>query len=345
MTEIQSLIISWYNENKRDLPWRQTKNPYFIWLSEVILQQTRVAQGINYYNKFIRNYTTITELAVATEQQILSDWQGLGYYSRARNLHATAKYICKNHNGLFPIKYEEIIKLKGIGNYTAAAISSFAFNEAKAVVDGNVYRVLSRLFDIDTPIDSTLGKKLFQQIADELLNLQNPGEHNQAIMEFGAMQCIPSNPDCSICPLMMHCRSFQNNTFAERPIKKSKNKVRNRYFLYFVYFNNQKLVVRKKTENDIWKNMYEFPKIEFQSKIDLQNYLLTNKNDFKHIIENPKHILSHQHLYSTFAFVKDSSKNNLTEDSISIKWSKLIEYPIPRLIDRFIQEHPQLFQT
>jgi A/G-specific adenine glycosylase len=345
MAEIQSLIANWYNENQRDLPWRQTKNPYFVWLSEVILQQTRVAQGINYYNKFILNYPTITELAAATEQQVLSDWQGLGYYSRARNLHATAKYICENHNGLFPSKYEEIIKLKGIGNYTAAAISSFSFNEAKAVVDGNVYRVISRLFDVDTPIDSTEGKKLFQKIADELLDQKNPGKHNQAIMEFGAIQCLPSNPNCSICPLTMHCNSFQNNTLTERPIKKLKTKVRNRYFLYFIDLSNQKLMIRKKTEKDIWQNLFEFPKMEFKTKLELQNYLSANKNDFTHTVEYSKHILSHQHLYSTFVFVRNSKIVPEFDDSLLIEWSNINQYPIPRLIDRFIQEHPQLFQT
>jgi A/G-specific adenine glycosylase len=345
MTEIQSLILCWFEENHRKLPWRQTKDPYFIWLSEVILQQTRVAQGTNYYFKFIKNYPTITHLAKASEQEVLSDWQGLGYYSRARNLHASAKYINENLNGIFPKSYDEIIKLKGIGEYTAAAISSFAFNEARAVVDGNVYRVLSRLFDIDTPIDTNDGKKLFQKIANELLNVKNPGLHNQAMMEFGALQCIPSNPDCSICPLVMYCNSNRNNSISERPVKQSKTKIRNRYFLYFVDLNNQKIILRKKTEKDIWQNLYEFPKKEFESKRELQNYISENKYEFNHIIEYSKHILSHQHLHATFAFVWNSQTSNKFVDTITINWIELDQYPIPRLIDRFIQEHPQLFQT
>ena len=207
MKQFQVSLVRWYDEKKRNLPWRKTNDPYLIWLSEVILQQTRVDQGLAYYLNFQRSFPTIKNLAEASEMEVLNLWKGLGYYSRARNLHKTAKIVVENYQGNFPSTYDEILKLKGVGPYTAAAISSFAFNEPKAVLDGNVFRVLSRLFGIATPIDSNQGKKEYQALAEELLDKENPAKYNQAIMEFGAMQCVPANPKCDICPLDFMCEA------------------------------------------------------------------------------------------------------------------------------------------
>ena len=344
MIEIQSLIVDWYSKNSRELPWREIKNPYLIWLSEVILQQTRVAQGLEYYLKFTRNYPTVHDLADADEQEVLNDWQGLGYYSRARNLHATAKIISKDLKGKFPKDYIEIRNLKGIGDYTAAAIASFAYNLPHAVVDGNVYRVLSRVFDIDLPIDSSEGKKAFQLIADELLDKKNPGLFNQAIMEFGALYCVPNNPECSHCPLNLHCESLKKKTIAFRPVKKSKTKVRNRYFIFFIQLNseNQSILLRKRTEKDIWKNLYEFPKIEFHSAEEMEDFLLKNKENSLIQSQRFKHILSHQHLHAHFIIPKKGLDFS-TSDSIEIKWSEFHKFPLPRLIDRFVEENATIF--
>ncbi len=270
MADFHRLTIDWYRQNKRDLPWRNTKNPYKIWLSEIILQQTRVDQGMNYYLKFIRNYPTIFDLANANEQDILNDWQGLGYYSRARNLHFTAKYISTELNGIFPNQFTEIIKLKGIGEYTASAIASFSFDLPYAVLDGNVYRVLSRVFDISTPIDSTEGKKEFQNLANELIDRENPAEYNQSIMEFGAMLCTPANPNCETCPLSSKCLSFANNTIKDRPLKEKKTKVRNRYFNFAIFKDNDQILIEKRIAKDIWQHLYQFPLFETEKEMNSQ---------------------------------------------------------------------------
>jgi A/G-specific adenine glycosylase len=222
-------IIRWYNKNKRDLPWRHTKDPYKIWLSEIILQQTRVQQGLPYYETFVKKFPTVHHLAKANEDVVMKTWQGLGYYSRARNLHYSAKFISKNLKGKFPNNFEEIKKLKGIGDYTAGAIASFAFNKPYPVVDGNVFRVLSRYFGIKTPIDSAKGKNEFVEKATLLLDKKNPGTFNQAIMEFGAMKCVPQNPDCGKCPLKNGCEALANDTVSALPFKSKKNKIRTRY--------------------------------------------------------------------------------------------------------------------
>ena len=227
-------IIFWYEHNKRDLPWRNTRDPYLIWLSEIILQQTRVDQGMSYYLKFVGEFPTVKQLAKADNEKVMKLWQGLGYYSRARNLHTTAKIILLEHKGVFPKEFETILALKGVGEYTAAAIASFAYNKPYAVVDGNVYRVLSRVFDISTPIDSTQGKKEFNHLAGELLDKNKPAIYNQAIMEFGAMQCKPINPYCAVCPLNTMCLAYSKKLVAELPVKSKKTKVRDRYFNYIV---------------------------------------------------------------------------------------------------------------
>jgi len=344
MNDFNLLIIKWYRQNKRNLPWRLTKNPYMIWLSEIILQQTKVDQGLNYYLKFRANYPTIDDLAKADEQKVLSDWQGLGYYSRARNLHTTAKTIIDTYQGIFPNTYENILKLKGIGSYTAAAISSFAFDLPHAVVDGNVYRVLSRLYDIDTPIDSSEGSKQFNYLAHELLNKEHPAEHNQAIMEFGAIQCTPSNPNCTVCPFTQTCLAQKNGTISQRPVKKSKTKVRNRY-LHFLHIETEgQIIITQRTEKDIWQHMFQFPLIEKNSLEELSDVQEEIERTFHikvtDIIPNIKHILSHQHLYTTFwktNTIPDKLRSN--KAYLIIPKEELISYPIPRVIDRYLEEN------
>ncbi len=340
MIDFSLQIIDWYRRTKRNLPWRDTNNPYFIWLSEIILQQTKVNQGMNYYFKFTKNYPTVIDLANADEQCVLNDWQGLGYYSRARNLHATAKIIQKQYNGVFPSRYDEILKLKGVGNYTAAAIASFAYNLPYAVVDGNVFRVLSRIFDIDTPIDSNEGQKAFTYLANELLDKNNPSEHNQAIMEFGAIQCTPSNPDCTSCIFNERCLALRNNTLSERPIKKGKIKIKNRYFHYLHFEDQDSIIIQKRTKKDIWQHLFEFPLIEKESEIDeeiMRNEIL-EKIGLKptNLTKLPKHILSHQHIYATFWNFNSLPKEDFI-NAIIIKKNELSSYPISRMIDKYLE--------
>jgi len=246
-----SKLINWYHQNKRDLPWRNSTDPYQIWLSEIILQQTRVDQGLSYFNKFIEHHPNVNSLANAPEKEVLNLWQGLGYYSRARNLHFTAKVISKEHKGIFPSDYNDILKLKGVGEYTAAAIASFAYNLSYPVIDGNVYRVLSRIFGIENPIDSSKGKKIFKALATELIDNKNPATYNQAIMEFGALQCTPKKPKCEDCPFRLECYALKNELTAELPKKEKKIKQRNRYFNYVVVIDNEKIYLKERKEKDI----------------------------------------------------------------------------------------------
>lgn len=301
-------IISWYQNNKRDLPWRSTRDPYIIWLSEIILQQTRVNQGVPYFYTFSEHYPTVYDLGSAPEEEVLRHWQGLGYYSRGRNMLKAAQIVMKEYNGIFPSSYEELIKLPGIGEYTAAAISSFSANEPKAVVDGNVSRVLARYFAIEEAINSTTGKKLFQKIADEHLFLQDPGLHNQAIMEFGALQCKPRNPACVICPLRLSCLAFQNSLVDKLPIKIKATKSKNRYFNYFVIRHGDKILMQKRGPGDIWENLYELPLIESVSLLedrDIEKNVSLQEafgNEFRIIYSSApiRHILSHQNIYARF---------------------------------------------
>ena len=251
-------LIDWYHHQRRNLPWRHTRDPYFIWLSEVILQQTRVAQGLPYYQQFTEAYPTVFDLAAAPEQEIMRLWQGLGYYSRARNLSQTAQFIVQEQNGQFPDSYHKLLKLKGIGPYTAAAIASFAYDEAVAVVDGNVYRVLARVFGLATDITSTEGKKQFAQLANELLDVSQPATYNQAIMEFGALQCTPVSPDCLLCPFQANCVANATGQIAKLPVKTKKTKVRERFFNYFVIIKNQEIALKQRTDRDIWQQLYDF---------------------------------------------------------------------------------------
>jgi len=339
---ISDKLITWYKKHKRDLPWRNINDPYKIWLSEIILQQTQVVQGLNYYIKFTETFPTIIDLANAPENQVMRLWQGLGYYSRARNLHTAAKSIKTNHKGKFPNTYESIKELKGVGDYTAAAVASFAFNLPHAVVDGNVYRVLSRLFNISTPVNSTLGKKEFQFLADELLNQQQPAIHNSAMMEFGALWCKPQNPKCEECPLQEYCLAYEKNTINSLPVKDKKIKIRNRYLHYFIFNHKDSVYIQKRTEKDIWQNLYEFYLIETEEDTD-PKLILKNKNlknlakEFEIISVSPekKHILSHQHLYAIFYELK--IKTPITSKTlIKINRSDLIHFGLPQLINKYL---------
>ncbi len=341
-------ISFWYQQNKRDLPWRNITDPYFIWLSEIILQQTRVEQGMSYYQKFTKTFPTVKQLANAKNEKVMKLWQGLGYYSRARNLHTTAKNIAENYKGKFPEQYTELLLLKGIGEYTAAAIASFAFNKPHAVVDGNVYRVLSRVFGIETPIDSTHGKKEFYQLANELLDKKNPATHNQAIMELGAICCKPTSPDCSICPVNTMCFAYSKKRISEFPFKSKKTKVRNRYFNYIVLSYESNTAINKRIEKDIWTNLYDFPLIETEKELNEEQFLKshnwkhfikTAKYTLKSVSTSHKHILSHQNIYARFWEIecKEAFGKLLSKNCITIKKRDIHKYAVPRLIEKYIK--------
>lgn len=336
MADFHLLITDWYRQNKRALPWRSTKDPYSIWLSEIILQQTRVDQGTAYYLKFLENYPTIHNLAQAEEQEVLNHWQGLGYYSRARNLHTAAKHIAYDLDGQFPNNFKDLLKLKGVGEYTAAAIASFSFKEPVAVVDGNVYRVLSRVFDIETPIDSAEGKKQFAQLAQELISTTDPDTHNQAIMEFGALHCTPANPKCESCPLIAMCLSYEKDTIQSRPVKSKKTKVRDRYFHYLLFEDQENFYISQRTEKDIWQNMYEFPLIETDTKLELKDFSPYTESQPTLISSEITHILSHQKIHTLFYHFPASA---IIEQENLLKVSKqdFTDYPIPRVIDRYLE--------
>lgn len=339
------ILIKWYLQNKRDLPWRNTINPYYIWLSEIILQQTRVNQGLAYYEKFIITFPTVFHLAKAPESTVLKLWQGLGYYSRARNLHSSAQYIVNELDGIFPDNYKDILKLKGVGDYTASAIASICYNEPCAVVDGNVYRVLARYYGIDTPINSTDGGKIFKKLAQELLDTKNPATFNQAIMEFGATQCKPKNPDCSICPLQNSCQALDKNSIEKLPFKDKKVRVKNRFFNYLVILSpTNRILLNQRKGRGIWRNLYQFPLIETSKEIDIKE--LINIEEFHQTINanttnislfNEKpiiHKLTHQHLSVKFWLI---NLENEIENSVSIL--DFEKYPVPILIHKFAEAY------
>ena len=336
-------LISWYNLNKRDLPWRYEKDPYLIWLSEVILQQTQVAQGLAYYTRFTKRYPTVGRLAKAAEDDVLKLWQGLGYYSRARNLHCTAKVIHQEFKGVFPRKYENIRSLKGVGDYTAAAIASFAFNQPYAVLDGNVYRVLSRVFGIETPIDAPGAKKQFQELATDLLNKKNPAEHNQAIMEFGSQYCKPVNPDCENCIFRNKCSAFRSRKVNDLPLKTKKIKIRDRFLNYLVVIDkNKKILINRRGGNDIWQGLYEFHLLEtardFSAKelFALKEFKKICGKNFSllHISQRYKHILTHQHLYAKFYVIRISGVFDSSQQTSDLKNLKKIAFS--RLTEKFM---------
>jgi A/G-specific adenine glycosylase len=342
MDFFSSKIIEWYSQHKRELPWRNTKDPYKIWLSEIILQQTQVKQGLPYYQKFIKTFPSVSELANANEEEVMKLWQGLGYYSRARNLHFAAKQI--HQAGFFPKEYKDIITLKGVGEYTAAAIASFAFKLPYAVVDGNVFRLLSRFYGIDTPIDTSKGKREFSEIAQTLLVKKEPDTHNQAIMEFGSQMCKPKQPNCNSCPLRDECIAFANNTIHLLPVKKGKVKVKTVFFEYFFFKMNGYTLVNKRANDGIWQNMYEFPLITTNDLKNTEEIL--NHNQFESwvkgidfIIESIsefKHILTHRKINARFWEI--NCQNTLPASNFQkIKIETIDKLAVSRLIEKFIQ--------
>ncbi len=341
--DFSNLLINWYLLNKRDLPWRNTTNPYLIFLSEIILQQTRVSQGLPYYNAFVSKYPTVFDLANATEQDVLKTWQGLGYYSRARNMHATATLISTELNGQFPDNYTDLLKLKGVGTYTAAAIASFAYNEHVAVVDGNVLRVLSRVFGVDADISANSSKKIFQELADKLLFKDNPSVFNQAIMEFGALQCVPKNPNCDICVFNAFCVAKQLDKVGELPVKTKKTKVTKRYLHYIVLQDSEnKTRIQKRQGKGIWENLYEFPLIELSNEQIPSDFstqiidLLPNEKvvEVTQLSDFVIHKLSHQELHIHFW---KATLNTILFDGCSI--TKLSEFPFPVVLANFIENN------
>ena len=342
--EFSNHIVQWFNKNQRNLPWRTTKDPYKIWISEIILQQTRVAQGISYYTNFINAFPNISALAEANEEDVLKLWQGLGYYSRARNIHFTAKYIKEELNGHFPNQYIELLKLKGIGPYTAAAISSICFDEKRAAVDGNVYRVLARVFEIHTPINSTNGIKEFQKLADNLISSENPGDYNQGLMELGATVCTPKKTDCNSCPLESICVAQSKNSIGQLPVKEKKLKIKNRYIKYYFVEQCNLFIMNKRTQKDIWQNMYDFPFEEYKTEKEYLNkgestYLTDiigiNKYQLKGC-QSYKHKLSHQWLNIEIQHLKILNNSAKIKGNFVTK-KEALDLPVPKPIESFLK--------
>jgi len=339
-------IVKWYLDNKRPLPWRLTTDPYKIWLSEVILQQTRVNQGLPYYEQFIRSYPGVKDLARAPEQEVLRLWQGLGYYTRARNLHKCAKSIVEFHDAKFPVTSENLQKLPGIGHYTAAAIASFAFGEPVAVLDGNVFRILSRIFGIDTAINSPQGKKQFSLLANELISKKSPALHNQAVMEFGALFCTPQNPKCPECPFKTTCLAFNHDLINLLPQKTRGKKSRKRYFYYLVVEKNKSLLMKKREQKDIWQGLFDFVLIERNRPVKPETLMTEkeNKRWFKKIeavkvSKKYKHVLTHQTIHCRFIQVKALNSFSLPQPGLSFySPGEVARLPKPALISRFLDE-------
>lgn len=346
--ETSRLLLDWYKENKRELPWRESADPYVIWISEIILQQTRVAQGMDYFLRFTERFPDIASLAAAHEDEVLKYWQGLGYYSRARNLHAAAKDLMARFGGVFPSHYKEILSLKGIGEYTAAAITSFVWNQPYPVVDGNVYRVLSRLYAVDTPIDTPKGKKQFTELAGYVMNPEQAGPHNQAIMELGALQCVPQHPDCGVCPLKDRCMAYNARSVQQYPVKQHKTKTRNRYFHYFHILHKGKTYLSRRGAGDIWEGLYEWPLIETASSMDFAG--LQETDAFHRLFDEAgplnvsielsgiKHVLSHQILYATFYKVEVGTVGEGLKNYLPVAYGDVEKYAVPRLIHIYLEK-------
>lgn len=350
--DFSNRLVNWYHIHKRDLPWRETIDPYYIWLSEVILQQTRVQQGLPYYQRFVEAFPTVKDLALAPQEDVLKLWQGLGYYSRARNLHKAAQQVVTS--GEFPDNFKDLLELKGVGEYTAAAIASFAFNEAVAVVDGNVYRVLSRIYGIATPINESAGIKEFKKLANQLLDPKNAAAHNQAIMELGALQCVPKNPNCSVCPFQTDCVAFNDSRIDELPVKIKKTKVKNLFHHYIVLDTpDHKTVMQQRPQSGIWAGLFEFPYLESNGPILLDELLqLDGMRELMELrfresgittttlpitIYNPEpiiHKLSHRKIHAYFWVLRLDQD---VEEAISIQ--DAFQKPLPILIHRFMSSY------
>lgn len=334
-------VLNWYFKNNRALPWRTTTDPYHIWLSEIILQQTRVRQGLSYYHRFITTFPTIAHLASARLQQVLRLWQGLGYYARARNLHACARQVMHQHKGEFPRQYEQLLQLPGIGPYTAAAIASIAFNQPVAAVDGNVYRVLARFFEIQAPINAASGKKIFNKLADALIDRHNPGAYNQAVMELGALVCTPKNPLCHQCPLQLRCAAWRKNKWNKLPVKISRGTIRTRYIYYLVFKTNRKVYMKKRNDKDIWHGLYDFYAVE-KKKPQSPEKILNHYNIAKEAIQliSPVylHQLTHQKIVARFIEINDLTKIPSGSNLRAYSPAQAEKLPKPVLINRYLSD-------
>jgi len=344
MQEMRNRLHAWYQENKRDLPWRKTTDAYLIWLSEIMLQQTQVAQGLPYYTKFVERFPKVEDLAAAEEAEVLKLWQGLGYYSRARNLHYAAKQVMQEFDGVFPSSYDDLITLKGVGEYTASAVASFSSGEAKACVDGNVIRVLSRLFAMDLPYDSREGQKNIRELAEAFLDKKNSAIHNQAIMEFGALQCTPKNTSCEKCPFQDKCVAFAKDLVTTLPLKSKKTKVRNLHLYYFVFLAQEKTLIKQRSESGIWRNMYEFPVLESDKKVSKTD-LLQRIADYSpqgsgelSFSETYTHILSHRRIQAQFIQVQMPDHLPQIAGTREIFLKDFDDYPVSRLMERFWED-------
>jgi A/G-specific adenine glycosylase len=346
-------LLGWNKaENTRAMPWKGEKDPYKIWLSEVILQQTRVEQGLAYYERFIDTFPTVVDLANAPEQKVFKLWEGLGYYSRCRNLIASAKKIAHEYNGKFPDTYDAIKELKGVGPYTAAAIASFAFNIPRAVVDGNVQRVIARYFGISTPVDTTAGKKLYQELAEALLDTEYPGIYNQAIMDFGAVICKPQNPLCTTCPQRQDCEAFKHDMVKQLPVKEKALVKKDRWLYYFIIVHKDKLYIRQRMGKDIWQNLYEF--VLFESKAPVQELFqelpfikeVMGKLSYSvtHISKVYHQQLTHQHIHGQFITVTVNKAVPSLKSYELIDKTQLKQYAFPRIINTFLEEKTSLAQ-
>lgn len=346
ISSFQKNLAHWYATHKRELPWRETHNPYLIWVSEIILQQTQVVQGMEYFAHFIKLFPDVKALAEADIDAVLKCWQGLGYYSRAHNMHQAAKEIMERHNGIFPTDYNSVRALKGIGDYTAAAICSFAYNLPYPTVDGNVYRFISRYLGITTPIDCTAGKKEFATLAGKLLNTAQPGLHNQAMMEFGALQCTPHTPDCNNCPLKETCKAFSENLVNILPVKGKKTKTRDRFFFYICINYNGSTYLRKRSNDEIWKGLFEFPTIETEMRTTIneivksQSFVNLVGNNCTIIRELPeiKHVLSHQHIYASGIYINIESETKALKECVCTPIADINQFPVSRLTGKFLEK-------
>ena len=348
MKDFSRILLQWYNVNKRELPWRGEDNPYKIWISEIILQQTRIAQGWDYYLRFVERFPSVEELASASEDEVLKYWQGLGYYSRARNLHVGAKYIVEQCNAIFPQSYDAVLKIKGVGEYTAAAITSLAFGLPYSAVDGNVFRVLSRIFGIETPIDTVKGKKEITDLANKLMDKKQAGTFNQAMMDFGSLQCTPLKPDCEDCCFEKNCFAKAKEMQSVLPVKSQKIKMRNRYFYYLFIQNEGNTFLQKRTAKDIWQGLYEFPLIE--SDVELTEEAVFAHSCFTKLMDNCrwqilgissvyKHQLTHQLILARFLTISITDGDFLPKDTIvSLPLQEIDNFPVSRLTERFLTE-------
>lgn len=350
MDVFQRQLMDWYQQHDRPLPWKEEKDPYLIWLSEIILQQTRVAQGLPYFERFKTHYPDVTSLANAPADEVMKLWEGLGYYSRARNMHATAKYISQELAGQFPTTYKEILSLKGVGPYTAAAISSFAFDLPHAVVDGNVYRVLARYFGIDSPIDQTQGKKRFADLAQALLDTSQPGRYNQAIMDFGAVQCMPKSPKCAQCPLQDCCRAFQEDQIQRYPVKSKKLVKKDRFFHFLVFEHDGATFIQRRESKDIWLHLYQFPLIEskqfihsfseLQNQVEWPNWVKQSDLGEWSLSRPFKQELTHQRIHAYFFKIGlKAPPKNIPSEFLITERENLTKFAFPKIIDLYLKDN------